>query len=343
MLKINWSGKIFFLLLCLADKSVVAQRDSGEIKFSGYIETYVNTVFNQRFPNYLTNYASLNSVNINLGLIKGSYEKANFRSNFGLANGTYILANNLPGEGALGYIWEANIGFKLNVKRSIWIDVGVMPSHIGFESAIGKDNFALTRSVFADNSPYYETGIRMSFISKNEKLYAAAFVLNGWQNIKKYGNDLPALGHQITYKPNKKWTLNSSGFYGYTSNYLGSVERYFHNFYAMGKIGDKMEVVLGLDAALQPNSKYYFAPALLCKYNLSSNKSLALRTEYFQDRSKLILLGNNAQDVYSHSLNFDWRINNHVVWRTEFRQFYAGFDFQHRSINMLSTAICAGF
>lgn len=60
-----------------------------------------------------------------------------------------------------------------------------MPSHIGFESAIGKDCWNLTRSILADNSPYYETGIKLGYTSKNEKLYLAGMYLNGWQRIQK--------------------------------------------------------------------------------------------------------------------------------------------------------------
>jgi hypothetical protein len=33
---------------------------------------------------------------------------------------------------------EANIGVKISKKHNLWIDMGIMPSHIGFESAIGK-------------------------------------------------------------------------------------------------------------------------------------------------------------------------------------------------------------
>nr|WP_290930803.1 outer membrane beta-barrel protein [Haliscomenobacter sp.] len=60
-----------------------------------------------------------------------------------------------------------------------------MPSHIGFESAIGKDCWNLSRSILAENSPYYETGVRLSLNSANGKWYAAAMLLNGWQRMAR--------------------------------------------------------------------------------------------------------------------------------------------------------------
>ena len=84
-------------------------------------------------------------------------------------------------------------------------------SHIGFESAIGKDCWNLTRSKLADNSPYFETGVKIGFTSKNDKWFFSGLVLNGWQRIQRQdGNNALALGHQITFKPTSKITLNSS-------------------------------------------------------------------------------------------------------------------------------------
>jgi hypothetical protein len=75
-------------------------------------------------------------------------------------------------------------------------------SHIGFESAIGKDCWNLTRSILADNSPYYESGAKLSYTSKNEKWFISGLILNGWQRIQRVeGNNLPAFGHQLTFKP----------------------------------------------------------------------------------------------------------------------------------------------
>lgn len=58
-----------------------------------------------------------------------------------------------------------------------------MPSHLGFESAVGIDCWNLTRSILAENSPYYETGIKLNYTNKKQDLYIAFHLLNGWQKI----------------------------------------------------------------------------------------------------------------------------------------------------------------
>jgi hypothetical protein len=80
-----------------------------------------------------------------------------------------------------------------------------MPSHIGFESAISKDCFTLTRSILADNSPYFESGAKISYSSDNGKWFVSGLVLNGWQRIQRVnGNSTVAFGHQLTYRPTEK-------------------------------------------------------------------------------------------------------------------------------------------
>ena len=84
------------------------------------------------------------------------------RANLALMAGTYAQDNLSAEQDALKLINEANVGFKISKTKNIWIDAGIMPSHIGWESAIGKDNMNLTRSLAAENSPYFETGAKIS-------------------------------------------------------------------------------------------------------------------------------------------------------------------------------------
>ena len=65
------------------------------------------------------------------------------------------------------YIYEANVGFRLSKKQNIWIDAGIMPSHIGFESAISADCWTLTRNILAENSPYYESGVKLGYTHRH--------------------------------------------------------------------------------------------------------------------------------------------------------------------------------
>ena len=69
------------------------------------------------------------------------------------------------------------------------------------------------------------------------KMALSGLVLNGWQRIQRVdGNHLPAFGHQLTYKPNSKITLNSSSFVGSDKTDSLRQMRYFHNLYGIFKL-----------------------------------------------------------------------------------------------------------
>ena len=48
--------------------------------------------------------------------------------------------------------------FRLNQR----IEAGVLPSYIGFETATAATNLTVSRSLLAENSPYYMTGIKLN-------------------------------------------------------------------------------------------------------------------------------------------------------------------------------------
>jgi len=61
----------------------------------------------------------------------------------------------------------------------------------------------VTRSTLADNSPYFETGEKLSYTSDDSKWFASGLILNGWQHIQRPdSNTTPSIGYQLTYKTN---------------------------------------------------------------------------------------------------------------------------------------------
>ncbi len=120
---------------------------------------------------------------LNLGLVHVGYAKQRMRAALGLMAGTYPQANLIAEPELLRNIFEARVGLKLSKRKELWLDAGVFPSHIGLESAIGIDNWTLTRSVIAENSPYYLSGARLTW-TLSKKLELAALMMNGWQRIR---------------------------------------------------------------------------------------------------------------------------------------------------------------
>jgi hypothetical protein len=161
--------------------------------------------------------------------------------------GTYANANLSAEPGVLKNILEANAGVKISKNKNLWIDAGIFGSHIGFESAIGKDCWNLTRSILADNTPYYEAGAKISYTTDNGKWFLSGMVLNGWQRIQRVdGNSLPSFGTQITFKPTSTVTLNSSSFIGTDKPDSARQMRYFHNFYGIFQVSSKLGVTVGI-------------------------------------------------------------------------------------------------
>ena len=58
-------------------------------------------------------------------------------------------------------IQEAYVGYRVTDK--LWIDEGIYFSHIGFESWISRDNWTYTRSLDAEFTPYYQSGVKATY------------------------------------------------------------------------------------------------------------------------------------------------------------------------------------
>lgn len=310
----------------------LAQSDSTKtsLTFSGYLETYYAYDFGKPVDHnrasFIYSHNRTNEVNLNLGYIKAAYSKGKVRSNLALMAGTYSNANLASEQGLLKNIFEANIGLKLAKKHNLWLDAGVFSSHIGFESAISKDCWTLTRSLLADNSPYYESGAKVTFISKSEKWQVSGLLLNGWQRIQRVdGNNALCFGHQLIFKPSDRITWNSSSFIG--SDTPDSVRRmrYFHNFYGQIQLHKKIGMIVGLDVGVQQKQKgssnynSWFSPVLILKYELKPTMFVALRGEYYSDEAGVIIATStqNGFQTLGCSLNFDYALSDNLVWRME--------------------------
>jgi hypothetical protein len=307
-------------------------KTNTKFTFSAYAEVFYAYDFNEpsvhNRQNFLYSYNRHNEINLNLGMVKASYQTEDLRANFALMAGTYVQDNMAAEQEALRYVHEANIGIKISKNKNLWIDAGIMPSHIGWESAIGKDNINLTRSLAAENSPYFETGAKISYTSDNGKWFLSGLVLNGWQRIAKAeGNQSMSFGHQATYKPNDKITLNSSSFIGNDKTKNEKRMRYFHDLYGNFQLSKDFSAVLGFDIGAEQKSKgseqynIWYSPNVQMKYQLDSRWALAGRLEYYSDKNGVIITTKtpNGFQTFGYSLNVDYAVLKNVVFRTEAR------------------------
>ena len=314
------------------------EQDSSFFLADGYVETYYVYDFNKpesnTRPGFIYSFNRHNEVNLNLGFIRGSYNADNVHAKLAVMSGTYANANLAAEPGVLKNVFEANAGVKISPRKKLWIDAGIFGSHIGFESAIGKDCWNLTRSILADNTPYYETGAKISYTTDNGKWFLSALVLNGWQRIQRVdGNSLPSFGTQITLKPNNSITLNSSAFIGTDKADSARQMRYFHNFYGIFQLSEKVGLTVGLDYGVEEKSPQtsstnaWYSTVVIARFVLSDKVALAVRGEFYNDENGIITRVANSNGTANGlkatavSANFDYQVRSNVAWRFEVRNF----------------------
>ncbi len=324
--------RLFFVLaLSVAVLPSFAQDTVKPFTFFGYADVYYGYDFGKPETgtrlSFLYSHSHHHQVNVNLVFLKFAYAKNRFRFNIAPMLGTYSQAN-LSGEPFyLRQLFEANIGGKLMKKKELWLDAGVFPSHIGFESAISKDCATLSRSMLAENSPYFETGIKLTY-QHNPKWTFVALVLNGWQKINwTKGKSLPSFGTQITIQPNEKLLFNYSTFIG--TDYADSIRkmRYFHNLYAIYSPVPQLTFTFGFDVGTEQKSKksvhynLWFSPVLIIRYKPVNKFAIAARYEFYSDKNGVIINSGTPNGFQTHgvSLNLDYIICEKVLWRVEGR------------------------
>ena len=325
---------LFFLTVQV--KNTFAQssnlsEETPKLNLSGFMDVFYAYDFNKPKTNYrqtfFYNHNRHQELNLNLGYIKASLEHTKYRANFALQAGTYTNDNYISVPGVLKNVFEANIGLSLNKKNNLWLDAGILSSIIGFETAVSSENWTLTRSILAENSPYYLTGAKLSY-KPNQQWELVAMLCNGWQRIQKQtGNSLPAISTQIKYTPTEKTTLNWSTFVGTDEPDSTRKMRYFNNFFGQYQLNQKLGIILGFDIGIQQrtinSTKYdvWYSPVMLVRYAFNDRWATACRAEYYNDETGIIIPTNtpNGFKTTGLSLNLDYSANKNLLCRIEGR------------------------
>jgi hypothetical protein len=334
---------------------------AGPLTTYGFVDAYYGFDFNHANtnvrPGFLYAHNRQNEFTVNNAVLGMRYDDGKVRGALGIHAGTYVSANYATEDQVLKHIYEAYAGFRPFEKA--WLDVGIFGSHIGFESAISKDNWTLTRSLMAENSPYYESGARFTY-EVDPKLTLTALVLNGWQNIRET-NQGKALGTQIQWKPTAKLLINSSTFYG-NEQPQDSLKRrrYFHDFYVTYAATERLSLAAVFDVGKQQSAGHHgydtwHTGSAFVKYKLSDQFSTTLRGEYYNaDRGVLIsnIMPTPTDARFKAggtSLNIDYLPTANVAFRVEGRYLRAqDAIFQHdngasRNYGNLTTSVALSF
>lgn len=303
------------------------------ITLDGFVDTYYAYDFNHPHNNerfYTTQAERSNEPSINLAYVGATFEKERFRSRLAIQGGNSVEVNYAAEANPdIGYIQEGYVGYK--VANKIWVDAGIYFSHIGAENWISKNNLTYTRSLMADYSPYYATGVRL-VQEINERTSWDMHLLNGWQILSET-NKAKSIGFQIKHRLNEDQTFTYNSFLG-DENVLPEDKprfRQFHDFIWEQKINDTWKLSFAFDIGMQAQQEkrgqdIWSGSALIFQQRLTDTNFLAYRIEYYSDPHELNIETIESAEgfkVTSASINYDHNVSDKILWRTEFRTYYS--------------------
>jgi hypothetical protein len=323
------------LLFCIAF-NIQSQTDSVksqtiEFRLSGYIDLFYSYDLNRPETRYrqafFYNYNRHNEINLNMGYIKASVIHPKYRANLALQAGTYPNDNYASEPDLLKSLFEANAGIALDQKNSFWLDAGIFASHIGFESVISFENRTVTRSILADNSPYYLTGLKLTY-TPNKQWLLMVLLCNGWQTIEKpEGNTKISFGSQVQYRTPSDVLINWSTFFGSNDPDSTRRNRIYNNIYTQIPLSEKIDLTLGYDLGIQQEIKdsnsydTWYGAVLIASWAINEQWTIAIRGEYYHDPQEVIIQTSTSQEFKTSgfSLNLDYNPYPPVLCRLEGR------------------------
>jgi hypothetical protein len=234
--------------------------------------------------------------------------------------GTYVKRNLASEPNAVKHIYEASLGFQFN--KNARIDAGILPSHIGVETSFGPQQINVSRSLLAENTPYYECGLRLS--GRMSNLFDwAVLILNGWQRIAlDEERNWPAVGAQIQHIERNGSVLNYSNYVGR----IGSRFTIYHNLYGQWQIAKYWRVESQLNYEAVPLDKDFVGYSLSIGRCFWKKWAMAGRVEQMRDNRGLFF-----QTPYSPvnlnpgswSLNLDYTPHKSFMCRFESRRLWS--------------------
>jgi hypothetical protein len=230
----------------------------------------------------------------------------------------------LSGPSVSRFIQEAFLGYRL--RDGLWVDAGVFFAPFGAESWISRDNPVYTRSLIADNSPYYESGVRLSWQAR-PTLQVQAHVINGWQNISETNED-KAVAVRADWTAARTLVLTYDAFVGNEQpDSARSRVRQFHEAIARWAPNGRTTLWATFDYGRQPRARAgagaasWRGFAVLAHRTLTSRVGVGGRAEGYWDLEQTIVTTPALRPFGAGggSVNVDVALHPRALWRTELR------------------------
>lgn len=320
-------------LLWMSSFSLSAQNEAfsdtvPQLKLGLHLQPYFRWTNEKNIPGGLQfyNFDRYNSFSVNSAVIRLDYSSQKVRSSFGMVAGSYAVRTYAQEPAGLQNVYEASVGFNLSQTQDWWLDMGVLPGHLGWESVYGMDNLNLSRSFYSEYTPYYQTGARLSHNSPSGKWSWSVLALNGWQRIS-VPDSITEYGFGTTLKRKWKsgWELNFNTYYGrirydylpYRNNYEDRLDA---EFWVRGNFNKNWEFVAGAGAGMVTDGLQQVHLTVQSRWRLSDSWLINARMETFGTNYVYFDYDDLAEpSTYGLSLGLDHKINPYLWGRLEYR------------------------
>jgi hypothetical protein len=295
----------------------------GKLSISGWMDAYYGkmTPKANNVP-HLVSSANLNQIDINLTYLDFRYANNGVKARVVPAFGSYMDANYASEKSGLKNLMEASLGLRINAKKDIWLEAGLIGSPFTNENPVSRDHLVYSRSMAAEFCPYYLMGAKV-VTPLNSKIKSSIYVLNGWQTLGlEY--QTPAFANQLEINVDKNNLVNWNVYAK-----PGPKHRYFSDIYWIAKrnrwqwtscfyIGDDpwKDTSFGASPFHEQNG-FWINFNTAASYQLTDKNSISARGEFFRDKFSRI-----EGSYLGGSLCFNRKISDLIYWRTELRYWY---------------------
>jgi hypothetical protein len=331
-------------LPCALGAQGTAADTAVHVSFGGFVDGYYAwdfsrpASFDRSFAGgtpFTTQPARHNEFNINLAFVEAKLDGQRVRGRLALQAGTSVQSNysgeptngQVSGPSLARHLQEAFAGVKLG--ENVWLDGGVFYSHMGMEGWVSRDNPTYSRSLVAEYSPYYQSGVKLTWAA-SRRLTAQLDVVNGWQNVSE-NNSGKGVGVRFDLTPSSSRTLS---YYNFFSDEAGNRLRTFNGLGA--KVSWRRATLLGqFDLGTQGKSDAnngtatWYGLTAIARLQATPIVGLSGRVERYDDESQVIIATgtrgdgtpNGAFRATGGSVGLDIAPHARFRWRTELRAF----------------------
>ena len=274
------------------------ETNQPKLEIGAYLSTYYGLYTEDEqigFVKHPTMAARNNQFGLNMAMISLAYQSKTLRSTLSFHYGD-IAESTWPSKYNL--IQEANAGVEL--RKKLWLDVGIFRSHIGLESTQPRENITSSMSLANVYEPYFFSGAKLTY-NLTSKLSLQLNAFNSFSSIVET-NKNKLIGSTIIYSPNKAITFTYNFITGDDTPDGSKIkrQRFYNNFYLTYQ-KKKWSVGAEFNFGAQNNSKkmdsinlstaFMNSSLVVVKHQTFEKVGFYGRLEWFSDMDEMISSG----------------------------------------------------